>query len=187
MIVAREAWDGYLWAARPATVVTDDGDTLVHWCPAGTIGCFATSRHVPGRSGLPREERQLVSLETRLVHWYVNFQLPLVRQADGYETLDLVLDIVVDPDSSWRWKDRAPFEAACKRKIFDVAVADAVEDEARRIQEEIAARSGPFDPRWSSWTAPADWSAPALPVDFAGHLGAPPGSVITLAKEPVVL
>ena len=53
-IVAREMWRGLLWAARPARVVADDGDELIHWCPAGARGCFATSRYFPGREGLPR-------------------------------------------------------------------------------------------------------------------------------------
>jgi hypothetical protein len=69
LIIARELWDGLLWAARPVIVVTDDDDELVHWSPAGTIGCFATSRFFPGRENLPRDERQLAALRTKQWHY----------------------------------------------------------------------------------------------------------------------
>lgn len=219
LIVARETWDGLLWSARPAVVVVDHGDELVHWAPAGTVGCFATSRFFPGREGLSREERQLVSLESRrwqyrgvgspgaklsflragswasveatwypsgeFVHWYVNFQRPLVRTSDGYETLDLVIDGVVAPDRSWAWKDREPFAAAIERGLFDPDVEAEIEAEAERVQQAVADEAGPFDARWLGWTPPGDWGTPALPADFAGGAGTPPGATVTLASRPV--
>lgn len=216
-IVVREVWDGLLWAARPAVVVADDGHDLVHWSPAGSLGCFATSRFIPERAHLPRDERQLVSLASRhwqyrgvpargtsltfvrhgswvgvaatwrpdgtFVHWYVNFQLPMTRRPNGYDTLDLVLDIVVAPDGSWTWKDQEPFAEALGRGIFDPAVRDAVLSEAERVKREIAARTGPFDPLWMDWSVPA-WEAPQLPDDFAAGVGAPAGAQVSLSPEP---
>ncbi|HUF32142.1 MAG TPA: DUF402 domain-containing protein [Acidimicrobiales bacterium] len=215
LIIAREVWDGLLWAARPALVVADDGEELVHWCPAGVVGCFATSRFFPGRERLPREERQLVSLASRrwhyrgvpargtslsfiragrwasvaatwyadgrFAHWYVNFQLPLQRWARGYDTLDLVIDIVVAPDGSWTWKDEEPFRAGIERGIFASEVEEAVRVEAQRVEREIAARTGPFSSSWSSWSVPDGWDAPELPHDFAGQVATPPGSRVTLS------
>jgi predicted RNA-binding protein associated with RNAse of E/G family len=219
LIVAREVWDGLLWAARPAVVVSDDGQQLVHWSPAGSIGCFATSRFFPGREDLPRDERQLVSLETRqwyyrgvpargtsltfvrtgswasvaatwhadgrFAHWYVNFQRPLERSPRGYDTLDLVLDIVVAPDGSWSWKDEAPYQAAMARGIIDATAAASLRAEAKRIELDIAARTGPFDPTWIDWVAPAHWAPPELPADFADGASTPAGATITLAPDPV--
>jgi hypothetical protein len=217
-IVAREVWDGLLWSARPARVVDDDGETLVHWMPAGALGCFATSRFFPGREHLPPGERQLVSLASRqwhyrgvpvrgtsltfvrrdgwasiaptwhpdgrFVHWYVNFQLPAGRWERGYDSLDLVLDLVVAPDWTWGWKDRAHFDDALARGIFDRSVADAIDAEAERVAQDITARRGCFDESWPRWTPPPGWDAPVLPPDFAAGLGAPPGSVISLDSEP---
>jgi protein associated with RNAse G/E len=208
-----------LWAARPAIVVSDDGDELVHWCRAGGVGCFATSRFFPGRDQLPRAERQLVSLESRrwhyrgvpargtsltfirarawasvaatwypdgqFAHWYVNFQLPMQRWARGYDTLDLVIDIVVAPDWSWAWKDADPFRTAIQRGIFDPAVEREVKSEAERVEEAIAARSGPFSAKWMGWTAPDHWPSPQLPADFADGAATPPGATITLSSHPV--
>lgn len=158
--------------------MSNDGD-LGFEVPRGTSLTFI-------RAGAWASVAATWHADGRFVHWYVNFQLPMVRDLDGYETLDLVLDIVVERDGSWTWKDRGPFEAAIQRKIFHVAVADAVENDARRIQDEIAARSGPFDPPWSGWTAPVDWTAPVLPSDFVGDLQAPPDAVITLDAHRVV-
>lgn len=220
MIVAREVWHDLLWAARPAVVVSDDGVELVHWSPAGTVGCFATSRFFPGRDHLPREERQLVSLQTKqwhyrgvpargtkltfvrddswasieatwnpdgsFAHWYVNFQRPIARTSSGYDTLDLVIDIMVARDWTWTWKDEEPFRAAIRREIFDADVEVAIGAEAERIQEQIESRSGPFDSRWIDWSPPREWPAPALPNGFADGAKAPAGAAITLSPDPVV-
>jgi protein associated with RNAse G/E len=37
--------------------------------------------------------------------WYVNLQCPFRRTEVGIEAMDLMLDVVVDPDGTWRWKD----------------------------------------------------------------------------------
>lgn len=220
LIVVREVWDGLLWAARPAIVVSDDGHDLVHWCPAGVVGCFATSRSFPGREHLPPEERQLVSLESRewhyrgvpgrgtklsfvragewasveatwypdgrFAHWYVNLQLPLERTAKGYETLDLVLDMIVAPDWSWAWKDVEPFKAALGRGIFEPEVEASVESQTAELVQEIESRSGRFSPEWREWVAPVDWPVPSLPEDFAAGVATPAGSTITLSPDPIV-
>lgn len=209
-----------LWAARPAIVVSDDGDELLHWSPAGTVGCFATSRFFPGREDLPREERQLVSLESRqwhyrgvpsrgtklsfvrvrewvsieatwhadgrFAHWYVNFQVPIERTAAGYDSLDLVLDMMVAPDWSWAWKDAEPFDAAVRRGIFSTQVKAAVEAQAEEVRAILERRAGPFSPAWRDWSAPSSWPLPSLPPDFATGLATPPGTTITLAPEPSV-
>lgn len=220
LITARELWDGLLWAARPAIVVADDGEDLVHWAPAGTIGCFATSRFFPGREYLARDERQLVALRTRrwhyrgfpargtklifvrndrwagveatwdsdgvFAHWYVNFQLPPRRTPTGYDTLDLVLDIVVFPDWSWEWKDEEPFGVAMREGLFGRDVEVAIREEAKRIQEQIESRTGPFEPRWRTWTAPPVWTPPALPDGFDDGAGTPPDAPITLSSAPLL-
>lgn len=36
-IVIQEVWRDQLWAARPVTVVRDDGEQLIAWCPKGTV------------------------------------------------------------------------------------------------------------------------------------------------------
>ncbi len=215
LIVERHVWDGLLWAARPALVVSDVDDMLVYWRPAGTIGCSSTSRGIASRDHLPADERQLVSLESRawlyravpargssltfardgswasiavtwrsegtFLHWYVNFQQPMKRTPDGYDTLDLVVDLVVAPDWSAAWKDRRAFDTAIERGIFDTSVADAIEAEATSIEELITQRAGPFDAKWTSWRPPTGWDVPTLPDNFRRDLAIPPGASLNLA------
>ena len=35
-VVLQEIWDGLVWAARPMTLVHDDGDSVALWFPKGT-------------------------------------------------------------------------------------------------------------------------------------------------------
>ena len=42
--------------------------------------------------------------------WYVNLQRPMRRNPIGFEAMDLMLDVVAEPDLSWSWKDREEFE-----------------------------------------------------------------------------
>jgi NAD(P)H-flavin reductase len=37
-----------------------------------------------------------------LAGWYVNIQEPFRRTSIGFDTQDLELDIVIEPDGSWR-------------------------------------------------------------------------------------
>lgn len=213
-ITFREMWRGLFLSARPVIVVEDDGERLVTWAPAGTIGCHGTSHGIPERALLPRDQRQLVSLEScvwkyrgapsrgsslallpagswaavvltwlpngTFLHWYVNFQLPIQRFSAGYDTADLVLDIVVAPDRSWTWKDVDPYRSARERGIVTPEQARAIDEEAEKVKAAIEARSGPFDPKWLDWRPPATWSAPQLPEGFADGLPTPPGAIITL-------
>lgn len=109
--------------------------------------------------------------------WYVNFQFPMSRTRLGYDSMDLVLDIVVEPDgAAWRWKDESDFEAAIERQILGAELRGPVLDEADRVLGLLHRREGPFDPDWSTWRPPPNWRVPELPADFAEGLQAPEGS-----------
>jgi hypothetical protein len=41
----------------------------------------------------------------KFVDWYVNFEEPCSRTADGFQFMDLMLDIMVQPDLTWHLKD----------------------------------------------------------------------------------
>ena len=218
-IIFREMWRGLFLSARPVIAVEDDGDLLVTWQPAGTVGCHGTSRGIAERAELPRHEQQLVTLEssvwkyrgvpsrgsslafvsrdswacvilTRLangtfLHWYVNFQLPMRRFAHGYESADLVLDIVIAPDRSWEWKDVEPYRSAVERGIVEPHHARAIDEESVEVHAAMEERAGPFHDRWLDWRAPPHWPRPELPPGFADGLPTPPGSVVTLDSAPV--
>lgn len=112
------------------------------------------------------------------LHWYVNFQRPMRRAEHGYETMDLVVDIVVAPDLSWEWKDRDGFERAIERGIFDAEVAGPVIAESSGILRQLADREGAFEPRWQSWSPPDAWGIPSLRTAFPHGLETPVGAAV---------
>jgi protein associated with RNAse G/E len=108
--------------------------------------------------------------------WYLNFQRPLVRTELGYDSMDLVLDLVVEPDTSWHWKDEADFESAIERRILGNDLRAPIMEEAERLVGQLQRREGPFDPEWSRWRPPRRWGVPSLPPNFADGLARPEGS-----------
>lgn len=99
--------------------------------------------------------------------WYVNFELPPQSTSAGIVSKDLVLDICVDQDRSWRWKDRADFYHALADHILDPGVRAPIEAEAELILQELSAGSGPFTDEWIDFRADPGWEFPQLPAQYA--------------------
>ena len=78
--------------------------------------------------------------------WYVQLQAPVVETSTGLETMDHALDVLVEPDGSWRWKDEDDFEEAQRLGVFTAEEAAAVRAEGERV---IAAR--PWPTGWEDW------------------------------------
>jgi protein associated with RNAse G/E len=95
--------------------------------------------------------------------WYVNLQKPFRRTEIGIEAMDLMLDVVVEPDGQWRWKDDDEFDEIAQRSIFDEATVARVRREAAEVIEDIEARRPPFSEGWVSWTPDPRWPVPVLP------------------------
>ena len=94
--------------------------------------------------------------------WYVNLQRPYTRTTIGFETMDLALDVVIEVDGTWRWKDEDEFDVFVGRGLFDRETAERAREAGLRVAHRAARREPPFDetPRW-----PPDptWSLPELP------------------------
>jgi hypothetical protein len=98
--------------------------------------------------------------------WYINLQEPFRRTPIGIEAIDLHLDVVVDPDRTWRWKDEDEFEELLEREILDPALGETLRAEARRVIDTLQAGGPPFDTDWHSWQAPTEWPIPTLPAGW---------------------
>jgi predicted RNA-binding protein associated with RNAse of E/G family len=97
--------------------------------------------------------------EWSLLGWYVNLQAPLVVEGDRFDTMDWVLDVVVDPDGTWCWKDEDEFVQAIELGVFDSEAAGAaVRAEGKRV---IAER--PWPTGWEDWRPPQEWTPLPLP------------------------
>ena len=60
--------------------------------------------------------------DRRFAGWYVNLQKPFRRTARGFETMDLMLDLVVEVDRSWWWKDEDELETFVVRPGTDTDI-----------------------------------------------------------------
>ena len=93
-----------------------------------------------------------------LLYWYVNLEEPWRRTRLGFDTRDHALDIVVEPDGAWRWKDEDHLEQASANGRFTREQAAEIRAEGERV---LAER--PWPTGWEEWRPPADWRPPALP------------------------
>jgi predicted RNA-binding protein associated with RNAse of E/G family len=98
--------------------------------------------------------------------WYVNLQEPFRRSQRGVQTMDLMLDILVDPDHSWRWKDEEDFEMLITHNLLEAAAVSSVRDDAAKVIGEIERGDPPFDETWLEWRPEGDWLLPQLPEDW---------------------
>lgn len=95
--------------------------------------------------------------------WYVNLQRPFRRTSIGIESMDLMLDVVAEPDLSWRWKDDDELDEILRRRIFDSATGERVRREAREVIDRIEKQQTPFDESWPAWRPDPAWTLPVLP------------------------
>jgi hypothetical protein len=129
-----------------------------------------------------------------LNNWYVNLEEPVAHWNDGHlaglDTVDQDLDIVIEPDRAWRWKDEAEFEAHLQHPdVYWVPDPAPVWAEGERLVKLIEAGEFPFDgtatefrpdPGWSiPTTMPTGWDRPrcisaARPHDDRPRAGSAP-------------
>jgi hypothetical protein len=172
-IVHHEVLHGRDWLTHPEMVVADDGRELVTLLTPGTPFTFHDHPHGPhpwadrvgwhgpallqitragDRYGVwrfydPAPDRW------RFRHLYVNFQAPVVRVADGYQTDDHGLDLIVHPDGRREWKDVEHLSGQLREGRIDQSTVLDVLAETEKVLRELD--SG--DPWWSAWD---DWSPP---------------------------
>jgi uncharacterized protein len=102
--------------------------------------------------------------------WYVDLQAPYARTDDGFESEDYVLDLLIDPDGSWRWKDEDEFAAAQRVGRFSAEQASAIRAEGAAVVEAIESRRWPLDAGWEAWRPDPSWVVPRLPMGSASFL-----------------
>lgn len=95
--------------------------------------------------------------ERRFSHWYVNFQDPFARTRDGFDTFDHELDLVVELDGGYRWKDVEEFERMVVDGRWTPAETEAIRAEARRVADGLDRGERWWDESWAEWCPPAGW------------------------------
>ena len=103
--------------------------------------------------------------------WYVNLEVRASRWAEGprqgIDVADLALDVVVDPDLTWRWKDEEDFGAYTGVPSYWTAEqAGAARSEGLRVIALAEQGSFPFDGTYCDFTPDPTWVAPVLPLGW---------------------
>lgn len=95
--------------------------------------------------------------------YYVNFQLPFTRSVHGFDTLDLELDIVIDPSYEWQWKDVEEYQDGIAKGIFMREWIDGIDQAQKEVFRKLESRIYPFNGSWLNWMPDPNWSIPTLP------------------------
>ena len=98
--------------------------------------------------------------------YYINFQLPFQRNHNALHTLDLELDLVVNPDLSYKWKDLDDYQNAVEHNVIFPEWIQGIEAAKHEIFDKLEKRQYPFDGSWLDWQPDPGWSPPALPANW---------------------
>jgi hypothetical protein len=98
--------------------------------------------------------------------YYVNFQIPFRRSLCGFDSRDLDIDLVANPDGAWHWKDEAEYQESIRSGLFSAEWASNVEKARPQVLNRIRERHYPFDHSWLSWKPDPAWLPPRLPEHY---------------------
>jgi hypothetical protein len=170
VVIRREVRNsGWVWLEVPVVVVRDDDELLATYIPEGAPFTFppGPEEHPwAGRAGWsghgalvlqrPGEAYAVYAFwegpERAFACWYVNFQEPFRRRADGFDTQDLELDLVVHPDGRLELKDDELLDVRVREGRFTQDQADATRAEARRLVADLDAGRRWWDDAWADWS-----------------------------------
>jgi len=98
--------------------------------------------------------------------YYINFQLPFQRSHCGIDTLDLDLDLIINPDFSFRWKDEDDYQKAIDNEVIMPEWMQEIEIAKKEIFNKLEKRQYPYDGSWLNWMPDPGWSPPKLPENW---------------------
>jgi protein associated with RNAse G/E len=98
--------------------------------------------------------------------YYVNFQLPFQRGPCQVDTLDLDLDLIINSDFSYEWKDVDDYQKAIEHEIILPEWIRGIEAAQLEIFERLEKRLYPLDGTWLKWRPDPNWRPPTLPENW---------------------
>ena len=185
---------------KPMVVVEDREELVSLWLPPGT----PTKQSVPLVEGQPKPwldgEWKLIdnvwpsnllifmvpdkwratwvwwTPDWEFLGWYVNLQEPFRRTPLGFDVRDLQLDILVDTERKWRWKDEDELEASIEPGVICEAVAERTRAEGEAAVADIERGAWPFTDNMRDWRPDPAWPIPTL-------AGTPPEALLAIHDE----
>jgi hypothetical protein len=174
--------------AYPTIVVQDTLDLVILYMPAGILG--KDTDHRPSAQELLTPEKINIidclwsrtdvlflivpgdSFSTYIMWetgtksldcWYINLQEPIRRANIGFDTMDNMLDVVINPDmTEWRWKDNDEFAEAQKAGFYSPEKAHAIWSEGEKAVRLVTTERRSIYKQWEKWQANPDWGIPKL-------------------------
>lgn len=98
--------------------------------------------------------------------WYVDLQTPPRRTTLGFDTQDNDLDLVVDPDLTWTWKDQDDVDVMVEHGVWTPDDADLLLQDGCRVIRLIESRSDPFNKSWMNYVPDPSLEPPTLPASW---------------------
>jgi hypothetical protein len=98
--------------------------------------------------------------------YYINFQLPFWRSACGFDTLDLELDVVIQPSFEWRWKDAEDYQDGIQKGVLLKQWTDGISQAKDHVLQKIERREYPLNGQWLGWRPDPAWPAANLPANW---------------------
>lgn len=98
--------------------------------------------------------------------WYVNLEEAHTFSRRRIDTCDHVLDVWVEPDRSWQWKDEHELLAAVEHSWVAPELAAEVCAEGERVIGLLERWKSPFADGWEQWRPDPSWPVPELPEDW---------------------
>jgi hypothetical protein len=182
-IVRRELCLGRPWLGQAVVVVEDSGELLALYVAEGSELAYPDGDWPGGRHpwhGKDRwrghgvlqlqrpDEAHAVWLFWRgpkraLAFWYVNLQAPFRRTRAGIDTMDHELDIVIEPNGRWRFKDEELLDEWIRLGRWTEAEVAAIRAEGARVAAELEAGRRWWSDSWAGWEPDPAWRGGDLP------------------------
>ena len=102
----------------------------------------------------------------KFLYYYINFQVPFQRGDYSADTLDLELDLIINPDFSTEWKDKDDYQKAIDHGLISTEWMQCIQSAQPEVLDKLEARQYPFDGTWLDWTPDPNWAPPKLPKDW---------------------
>ena len=184
--VLRQLFLGKIWEARPAIVVRDTPELIAFFSPPGSIWKESHEDLRPAqrihsswslvdkkwsfggilRLTLPGADYSVLLLKNTdgsLYRWYINLEEPLNRTVMGFDYIDLILDVMIEPDlSAWSWKDENELEDAVSAGLISKEQATGLYIKGEAVVAFLKSGKSTFN-GWENWYPDPLWTIPVLP------------------------
>ena len=193
-VVVREIWQGQVWTARPEIVVYDTPELLVMYIPHGThwkqarslndtkvsVGARKTGEWKLADAVWQGEGRLRLTIpgccysvlafwhgtHDAIAYWYINLEDPLTRTLAGFDYMDQLLDVIIQPDlKNWYWKDEGEFQEAQYLGLISDTKAKMFRTEGEKARKLIQSGMSVFN-NWDRWKPEPSWKVPVLPDEW---------------------